>query len=444
MKIKNIQKNRGAAMMIVVFFFMFISLTILIGIITPVVREFKIVGVNLNSKQAYFLAESGTEDAFYRIKNNQTIGTSETLTLGSGSETTTIATLVGNNKQITSLGDFSTYQRKVSLMLTQGEGAVFKYGTQAGQGGFVFQENSFVRGSLYSNGNIVGSNGAYITGDAFVAGTTGSISNMCVGGTAQGSSCSGASVGDAHAHTVTNSTVTGVIYCQSGSNNNTSCNTSQTDPVEEPLPISDSDITTWETDAADTAHGGTTITGNVTISTPTTMGLKKIVGNLTISDILTITNTIYVTGNVIINTVSGGGSTTLPSIKLDSSYGATSAIIIADGYIIVNNGVAFQNSGTAGSYILLLSNSTCDESVSTSPCFGHNAIDVSNNSDISIVNAQKGTVYFSNNASVKESVGKKIVLKNNVGVSYGSGVINVGFTSGPSGSWNLDSWKETQ
>ncbi len=210
------------------------------------------------------------------------------------------------------------------------------------------------------------------------------------------------------------------------------------------MPISDSDITTWETDAADTAHGGTTITGNVTISTPTTMGLKKIVGNLTISDILTITNTIYVTGNVIINTVSGGGSTTLPSIKLDSSYGATSAIIIADGYIIVNNGVAFQNSGTAGSYILLLSNSTCDESVSTSPCFGHNAIDVSNNSDISIVNAQKGTVYFSNNASVKESVGKKIVLKNNVGVSYGSGVINVGFTSGPSGSWNLDSWKETQ
>ncbi len=159
-------------------------------------------------------------------------------------------------------------------------------------------------------------------------------------------------------------------------------------------------------------------------------------GNLTINSTLTMAGTIYVTGNI---TFGIGGV-----LKLDSSYGATSGIIISDGYITISNNTLFQDSGTAGSFILLLSNSTCDASVTGSPCFSNNAIDVSNNSNISIVNAQKGTVYFSNNATVKESVGNKIELKNNVGISYGSGIINIGFTSGPSGSWLINDWKEVK
>ena len=408
-------------MLISIVFFLFIILAIISGLVAPTVREFQNASASLNSKESYFLSESGVEDAFYRIKNNMTIGGSETIALNANSATTTITTLPGNTKQIVSLGDVSSLQRKTTLTIKTGEGTVFKYGTQAGQGGFVFQNNSHVSGSIYSNGNIVGSNGAYITGDAYVAGTSGSISNMRVGygGT-----------GDARSHTVTGSTVTGTIYCQTGSSNNKACNTSQDDPDSQDLPIPDSDISKWETDAT---NGGTT-SGSVTISSPTTLGPRKINGNLTITSTLTLADTVYVTGNIIIN----------GTVKLNSSYGATSGIIIADGYITINNGVVFQDSGTAGSYILLLSNSTCDESVTGSPCNGLNAIEVSNNSNISIVNGQKGTVYFSNNASVKEAVGNKIELKNNVGISYGTGLINVGFTSGPSGSWVIDSWGETQ
>jgi hypothetical protein len=280
-----------------------------------------------------------------------------------------------------------------------------------------------VTGGLYSNGDITGANGAYITGDAIVAGSTGAMSNIRVGygGT-----------GDAYAHTVTDSTVTGTIYCQTGSGNNKACNTSLTDPAEQDLPITDAEITKWKSDAA---LGGTT-NGDVTIAANTSLGPKKIVGNLTLNNnvTLTLTGTIYVTGNINLTGI----------VKLNSSYGATSGIILSDGYIIINNNVVFQDSGTAGSYILLLSDSTCDISITVSPCFGHSAIEVSNNSSISIVNAQKGTVYFSNNASVKESVGNKIELKNNVGITYGSGIINVGFTSGPSGSWVLDGWQESQ
>src|SRR5665811_1110928 len=96
--IKKIKKNGGAAMLISVIFFLFISLAIISGLVSPTVREFKNASVNLNSKRSYFLAESGSEDALYRILNNLNLGSSETLTLNSNTATTAITTLVGNVK----------------------------------------------------------------------------------------------------------------------------------------------------------------------------------------------------------------------------------------------------------------------------------------------------------------------------------------------------------
>ncbi len=436
---KKIKKNSGAAMLISVIFFLFISLAIISGLATPTIREFRNANAGLKSKQSYFLAEAGVEDAVYRVLKNMAIGSSVAITLDGNTETTTLTNLPGGIKQIVSLGSVTNFERKITAKVKTGEGEVFKYGTQAGQGGFVFQNNSYVSGSIYANGNVIGSNGAYITGDAFVAGSSGLINGMCVGGTIQNGSCTSSSPGNGHAHTIINSNVTGTIYCQVGSGNNKSCNTSEADPVVQDLPLSDSDVNEWKTDA--TAGGVTN--GSVTISSPTTMGPRKIVGDLIIDDTLTISNTVYVTGNVVINATAGGNNPP-PSVRLSSSYGSTSGIIVADGYITINNGVVFGDSGTAGSYILLLSTSTCDTSIATSPCYGHSAIEVSNNSALSIVNAQKGTVYFSNNASVKEAVGNKIELKNNVGISYGTGLISVDFTSGPSGSWVIESWGESK
>ena len=419
----KINNQSGAAILVSVVFFLFISLSTVFGLVSPTVRELKNASVDLNSRRSYFLAESGMEDVIYRTASNMTVEANEILTLGSNSATTTVTTLLGGSKQISTIGDVLSYQRKSNATLTTGDGVVFKYGTQAGQGGFVFRNNSYVMGSLYSNGDIVGSNGAYITGDAYVAGASGSISNMRVG--YEG-------VGTAHANSITNSTVTGNLFCKTGSGNNKNCDSSQDNPPSEDLPISEEDILEWKNDA----ESGEITTGDVTISSPTTMGLRKINGNLIIDDILTLSDTVYVTGNIIINV----GKT----LQLDSSYGATSGIIIADGYVIINNNVIFNNSGTAGSYILILSDSVCDESMSGSPCNGQNAIEVRNNSEISIVNAQKGTVYFSNNARVKEAVGNKIILNNNVGIEYGSGLINANFTSGPSGAWTIGDWGESQ
>jgi hypothetical protein len=175
MKLINTKNNnKGAAMMIVVLFFMFISLTILIGIITPVVREFKIATDNFDSKKSYFIAESGAEDAIYRIKNNMELGTvdSERTLFIDGSYfsiPTEIVDLGNNRKKVITTGDIDTNKRKVSLEVTSSTGISFNYGVLIGQGGITLNGSGKVIGNVYANGPITGDSSGYITGSAISA-----------------------------------------------------------------------------------------------------------------------------------------------------------------------------------------------------------------------------------------------------------------------------------
>ncbi|MDQ5971235.1 MAG: hypothetical protein QG566_181 [Patescibacteria group bacterium] len=170
-KFKNfkITSDHGAAMMLFAIFVFFVSTTIIAGISRPAVREFTITKNTFDSKQAYFLAESGAEDALYRIKNGMQIGASETLVLGSTTATTTITTLGNGDKQILTLGDADDHQRKVNMVLGQGLGAAFNYGMQVGTGGATITNSAGIIGNLYSNGPILGFNNAYVNGTAISA-----------------------------------------------------------------------------------------------------------------------------------------------------------------------------------------------------------------------------------------------------------------------------------
>ncbi len=141
-------------MLVSVIFFLFLSLSIIAGLVSPTIREFRAANVNLNSKKSFFLAESGTEDALYRILNNITIGETETITLDSNSATTAITSVGVNEKEITSLGDVQNYEREVSLSLANSSGIAFNYGLQAGNGGITMDGGSTLSGSIYSNGNV--------------------------------------------------------------------------------------------------------------------------------------------------------------------------------------------------------------------------------------------------------------------------------------------------
>lgn len=173
MKLNTIKKkikkeNKGAAMLVAVIFLLFISIAIISGLIVPSVREYQTASENINSKRSYFLAESGVEDALYRILTDRPITSSENITLGSNSTTTTI-TSDGNQKEIVSLGDVLDYNRKVNISVSSGKSESFGYGLQAGQGGVVLDGSSGINGNVYANGTISGCSSCFISGTAVSA-----------------------------------------------------------------------------------------------------------------------------------------------------------------------------------------------------------------------------------------------------------------------------------
>jgi len=249
----------------------------------------------------------------------------------------------------------------------------------------------------------------------YLGGTTGLISGITVGT---------GGVGNAYAHTVNNSTIAGTNYCQAGSGNNKSCNTSTADPTQVAMPVSDQNILDWEAEAtAGGVHSGNYLVYDDTDS----LGPKKITGNLTIQNNadFTVTGTLWVQGNMLVANNA--------TVRLASNYGASEGVIVVDGTITISNNAVFAGSGSAGSYLMALS-----KSVSTS------AISLANNGGSVILYAANGTVKLSNNASAKSLNGKYINLNNNVVVIYDSGLANANFVNGPSGGWNIESWEEVE
>ena len=214
---------------------------------------------------------------------------------------------------------------------------------------------------------------------------------------------------------------------QTGSGNNISCDTSRADPSVVDMPITQLMIDQWKLDSEE----GETIAGNFTVSSPATLGPAKITGNLAINANLTIAGTVYVMGNI---TTNNGAH-----ISLSSSYGSAGGIIIVDGRVVLSNNVQFFGSGGEESYVLLISTSDCPNQ-----CSGLNAIEILNNVGAIIINAQYGTVHIENNVNLNEVVGEQIVIDNNAEVNYVSGLANASFISGPSGGWNVKSWKEIE
>ena len=228
----------------------------------------------------------------------------------------------------------------------------------------------------------------------------------------------------AKAHTIQNSTIDGDAYYQTISGSTVAGTTYPNSPDQGPqdMPISDAQITDWK----QTAEDGGVVNGNVSYGNNcnVSLGPTKITGNLTLSNncTLTLTGFLYVVGTISLsNNV---------IIKLDPSYGANSGMIITDGEMSLSNNVTFQNSGTAGSYILVLS---------TNPSLDSNnpAISISNNGSVAVFYAPNGMVKVANNASLKEVTAFQIYMSNNSSVQYESGLANVNFFSGPGAAWQI-------
>ena len=323
------------------------------------------------------------------------------------------------------------------------------------------------------------------------------------------------SVGDAWAHIVSGAQVAGNLYCQIGTYNSTTCNTSKGDPTSVGYPLSDANVTTWKNDVTSALTtsftGGWTSSSDISINYQgTSSTLSKITGNLTVgcnSGSPATFGNLYVTGNVTVSsgcqmnattmrvggalsvgntgltvgalevdgnaTVSSGGVLTAgpmevggnldvqstldmlgtvwtvgtlsadsgSTVKLDPTYGAASGVLVSDGVVSVSGGSTFSGSGQSTSFPLIVTTSDCPVSNS---CGGANAITINGGAGAVVLDAQHGTISMSGGTAAEALTANQISVTSGATVTYNTGLANLSFSTGPSGGYNISSWKEVQ
>ena len=164
-------KQKGQAALIVVVLVLFSMLALIAAAAAVALGETRISELEYRSKRSYFTAESGLEDAVYRLVRGKTVAALYTLPLGGESASVNITT-TGTGKEVSSNASVSGVTRAGKVALFNSVGASFRYGLQVGYLGLHMKNQARVIGSVFSNGNIVMDNQAAITGDAWVAGGT--------------------------------------------------------------------------------------------------------------------------------------------------------------------------------------------------------------------------------------------------------------------------------
>ncbi|MEI6042090.1 MAG: hypothetical protein WCQ00_00780 [bacterium] len=202
------------------------------------------------------------------------------------------------------------------------------------------------------------------------------------------------------------------------------------------MPISDSDINGWKNQASSgiIINGGLDLNGKAT----STIGAAKIIGNLKLdqSSVLTLGGPLYVTGNVELDNTS--------TVQLSPSYGSKSETIVVGGTIIMKNSAYLGGSGTLGSNIILVSEST--NGCTNIDCTGGDpAISISNSALASaFLVAPYGAIYLSNTSNTKAVFANHLSMANSSSITYDPYLVNINFNSSTSTIWGINSLKEIE
>lgn len=421
-------RSQGQAIILAGILFLAISLTVGLGVAQPVVNQVESVRALARGADSLYAAEGVSEDVTYRLIKGVSVDAVETLTVGTATGVATTTSVLGG-KEVLSAGNSDRYVRKSKTKIATGDGVSFNYGMQSGEGGIVLENSSSVLGNVYSNGPVDGAGSNLIKGSVVSAGAEGLIDGIHA-------------TSSVFAHTIQNSTVDGDAYYVSKTNTtvNGTLYPGSTDQATSSLPIADSMISDWESDAS---SGGTisspcpyVIDDNVTI------GPKKINCDLEISGnpTITLTGALWVSGNITVKNTA--------IVKVSSSLGAVTVPIIADklsnqttsSKISLENSATFDGSGSAGSFVLMISQNKSAETGGA-----EKAIEAQNSVNGKLlVYAGHGEISLENSINVKEVTAWRIRLKNSAQVIYETGLANLLFTSGPSGGYSLDTWREVE
>jgi hypothetical protein len=414
----------------------FYALILILGIICVttasisfvVNKQQKAVKNVVRSSQSYYSTEAGVEDALLRLRQEMDFSSPYSFEIAENkTATVTISDEEAGTRTINVEGDVFDKIRKVrAVYKISDSGGSFNYGIQVGDGGLTMGNNSFVRGNVFSNGSVIVPTGvAYIDDSVTVARNGNRIDGLIIGMNAKAYSCFDSRIllGD-------------LTYVQGGTLDD--CWDLFGDTILQPdeipaqnLPLTDTQINFWKQEAI---NGGT-ISGDLVISdrVQRNLGPLRITGNLTIDNRTTLNmrGTILVSGNL---TISNNAR-----IRLDNEvYGSNSGVIIVEGKTTINPNVYLEGSGEDESYLMVLSTNTEISDISNP------AIRINNNVNGAIFYAGSGLIVLNNGVMAQEVTAYKVRLENNAWIFYEDGIADITFSSGPSGSWELVSWKEIE
>lgn len=160
--------------MVLALVFMGIFFTIGSAYLNSVTTSARGARTDIASAQALALAEAGIDRAVYQLNQNTSYTGESNTALGNGTFTITVATN-GSTKQITAIGYVPNSTSPVATKTVHANVGIdattisFRYGVQAGAGGFVMSGGSTINGSIYANGDIDATTGVHITGSATAA-----------------------------------------------------------------------------------------------------------------------------------------------------------------------------------------------------------------------------------------------------------------------------------
>jgi hypothetical protein len=392
--------------------------TVGVSVFNLIITQQKISSVNAKSLQAYFAADSGIEDAIYRIREGLSIQSNYSFQLAGIPVDVNLSESIGGSRTITSQATKSGVVKKIGAVHTfDADKVEFFFGAQVGEGGLEMSNGSKVIGNVASIGSIFG-NGE-ITGSVSISGNSKWLNNINVGV-------------DVRTYNCRDANITGDLYYVAGGTVD-DCSAANIYELPEPiapssLPVSEEQIAGWK----DEALLGGVYNGEYIIEDTASLGPLKIDGNLLVKNnaVLTLQGTLWVTGEF---KVSNSGI-----VRLDGNvYGSGSGVVIvspdigAGDRVEIENGAKIQGTGQPGSYLMVLSTTSLDP-----------AILIKNNVEDGIFYSSNGIIEVENNAVVTGVTGYGLRLNNNAVIEYEIGMEDLFFSAGPGGGWTVDSWRE--
>ena len=330
------KSQRGFAALLIIFILGMVSILVASGLILTGYNESQMARSGASGTSAYYVANSGIEDAIYKLNTMANYAASSpvtyTLPVTTGNVSVTVKPVVGNTDQrtIDVTGTIGTYANRIHVLVENSSFTGFDKAIQAGAGGFELDNNASIQGGVYSNSTIKGFKNKCGNGGSTVNGSAAavtSINAICI-------------QGDASAPSITDTTVTGTKKIT-------------TVPALS-FPIVQSDIDTFKTTMVNNP-AVTVVAGNCVIGgspdCSTLVGGIRTIGNLIINGNLTSNaGSIQVNGPIWVKSTA---AITLPSITL---IGGKNQIFLTDGSFLVTANNQFDT--TNNTLLLFIASSS--------------------------------------------------------------------------------------